>query len=199
MLMYCISNSYLLNVSSWSGRFSFFDVNDSKVPKARISSYEAILKGNVVDGGVEDTVPLWEHRPHPTQRRDLSSSLSRLRHPKSLSTPTRSSRLVIPRKFVVAHLPREEPALTTSTLGCSSMLLVVELLTPWRPRRDIVKMDSRQEIPSFVHCCILSKQIPFCVFFTLSLLFTVPSLQDPTSLLDYILKGYLTTSHCSQL
>lgn len=24
MLMYCISNSYLLNVSSWSGRFSFF-------------------------------------------------------------------------------------------------------------------------------------------------------------------------------
>jgi hypothetical protein len=79
------------------------------------------------------------------------------------------------------------------------MLLVVELLTPWRPRRDIVKMDSRQEIPSFVHCCILSKQIPFCVFFTLSLLFTVPSLQDPTSLLDYILKGYLTTSHCSQL
>ena len=84
-------------------------------------------------------MPLWEHRPRPTQRRDLSSSLSRLRHPKSLSTPTRSSRLVIPRKFVVAHLPREEPALTTSTLGCSSMLLVVELLTPWRPRRDIVQ------------------------------------------------------------
>jgi hypothetical protein len=75
-------------------------VNGSKVPKARISSYEAILKGNVVDGGVEDTVPLWEHRPHPTQRRDLSSFLSRLRHPKSLSTPTRSSRLVIPRKFL---------------------------------------------------------------------------------------------------
>jgi hypothetical protein len=51
MLMYRISNSYLLNVSSWSGRFSFFDVNESKVPNARISSYEAILMRNVVDGG----------------------------------------------------------------------------------------------------------------------------------------------------
>jgi hypothetical protein len=85
------------------GRFSFSNMNDPEPPNARISPYEAILMENVVDGGVEDThrvtVPLWEHRPCPTQRRDLSSFLSRLRHPKSLPTPTRSSRLVIPRKF----------------------------------------------------------------------------------------------------
>jgi hypothetical protein len=77
--------------------------------------------------------------------------------------PNECRGLVIPRKFCSHPPPERRTGSHYEDYGLQTVLLVVELLKPRRPRRDNVKMVCRQEIPEFRPFLYLKQADSFCL------------------------------------